>query len=89
MESDKSFGDNDFEEPPPPKYTRKNYDLSKKFQMEWYAKCLWAEMVLAEDGILHMVRCRVCIEMGKKTIVMDSKLHTLKENEKKCSTRKL
>jgi hypothetical protein len=36
---------------------QKKYDRHRKFQTEWSAKLPWAEGILADDGILHMVRC--------------------------------
>lgn len=76
-EEDENERDRDFVEPDPLiKRLKKNYDFTRKFQMEWSAKLPWAEMVL-EDGVLHMVRCKVCTEMGKKSHVMDPKWHTL------------
>lgn len=56
--------------------------------MEWAAKCPWAEMVLAPDGVLHMVRCRVCTEMGKKPYVMGPKLYTLQTHEKRAKHKR-
>jgi hypothetical protein len=32
--------------PPPPQKTKKNYDLTKRFQMEWSAKAPWSGMIL-------------------------------------------
>jgi len=42
---------------PPPKKTKPNYDLTRKFQMVWAAQCHWAEMKLRAEGLLYMVRC--------------------------------
>jgi len=75
--------DDDFEIPPPPKYLKKKYDLARKFQMEWSTKCPSTEMVLASNGVLHMVHCCVCTKMGKKPYTMGPKLHTLLTHEKK------
>jgi len=58
-EENESSDDDDFQTPPPPKRSKKNNDLSRKFQMKTSAKCPWVEMVLADDGVLHMVKCRV------------------------------
>jgi len=45
-------------------------------------------MVLASDGVLYMVRCRVCSEMGKKPYVMGPKLFTLQTHEKRKRHKK-
>jgi len=87
-ESKESSDDEDFEIPLPPKCSKKNYDLVCKFQMEWFAKCPWAEMVLVSDGVLYMVHCRVCNEMGKKPYVMGPKLFTLQIHEKRKRHKK-
>lgn len=57
-----------------------NYDLTRKFQMEWSAKCPWAEMVLTADGWLHMVKCRVCSDVGKKPRLMALKWDTISKH---------
>jgi hypothetical protein len=82
-----SEGDDDFVDPPT-KRSKKNYDLARKFQMEWSAKLPWAEMVLASDGRLHMVRCRVCTDMGKKPHVMGPKWHTLLSHDGRTKHKK-
>jgi hypothetical protein len=46
--------------PLPPKKTRKNYEVTWKFQMDWLAKCPWSEMIMSRDGLLHMVKCSIC-----------------------------
>jgi len=66
--------DDDLKIPPPPKHSKKNYDLARNFQMEWSAKCPRTEMVLAHDGVLHMICCLECTEMGKKPYLMGPKL---------------
>jgi hypothetical protein len=80
-------GDDDFVDPPT-KRSKKSYDLARKFQMEWSAELPWAEMVLANDGRLHMVRCRVCTDMGKKPHVMGPKWHTLLSHDRRTKHKK-
>jgi hypothetical protein len=83
-----SEGDDDFVDPPT-NHSKKNYDLARKFQMEWSTKLPWIEMVLASDGKLHMVRCRVCINMGKKPYVMGPKWHTLLSHDGRTKHKKI
>lgn len=40
--------------------SQQRYDLHRKFQTEWAAKLPWAGGILATDGLLHMVKCKVC-----------------------------
>jgi len=58
-ESEESFCDDDFEIPPPPKCTKRSYDLTHKFHMKSFVKCPWIEIVLEFDVVLHMVHCHV------------------------------
>lgn len=69
----------------PPKKTRPNYDLTRKFQMVWAAQCPWAEMKLTAEGLLHVVCCRTCTNVGKKEVVMGPRLNTLKRHAKRKS----
>ena len=82
-----SEGDGNFVDPPT-KRPRKSYDLARKFQMEWSAKLPWAEMVLANDGRLYMVCCRVCTDMGKKPHVMGPKWHMLLSHDGRTKHKK-
>lgn len=34
-----------------------NYELARKFQLEWACKQAWDEGILINNGKLHMVRC--------------------------------
>ena len=49
---------------------QQRYDRHRKFQLEWAAKLPWAEAMLATDGVLHMVRCKVCSEFDCKSCIM-------------------
>ena len=80
-------GNDDFVDPPI-KHSKKNYDLARKFQMEWSAKFPWTEMVSANDGRLHMVRCRVYTDMGKKPHVMGPKWHMLLSHDGRIKHKK-
>ena len=42
------------------KKPRTNYDLTRKFQLEWACKFPWAEVILTNNGRLHMVKCTMC-----------------------------
>ena len=67
---------------------KKRYDRHRKFQTEWAAKFPWAEGVLASDGILHLVRCRVCTTFDKKPCLMAPKSDTLLKHDGKRTARK-
>jgi len=84
QESDLDDSEPEDDIPPPPK-TKPNYDLTRKFQMVWAAQCPWAEMKLTTEGLLHMVCCRTCTNVGKKEVVMGPRLNTLKRHAKRKS----
>jgi len=60
---------------------KKSYDCTKKFQLEWVAKLLWAIGVLVIDGVLHNVKCKVCTIIDKKPCLLTSKWDTLMKHE--------
>ena len=68
--------------PPPPKKTKKNYDLIRRFQMEWFAKAPWSEMILISDGLLHMVKCNICSIVQGRTVIMGPKWDTIRRHSK-------
>ena len=67
---------------------QKRYDRHRKFQTEWSAKLPWAEGILTDDGILHLVRCRVCSAVGKKPCVMAPKSDTLFKHDGRRTAKK-
>jgi hypothetical protein len=71
--------------PPLPKKTRKNYEVTRKFQMDWSAKCPWSEMILSHDGLLHMVKCSICTTVRGKPVIMGPKWDTIwRHGKRKC-----
>jgi hypothetical protein len=71
--------------PLPPKKTRKNYELTGKFQMEWSAKVPWSEMILSQEGLLHMVKCSICTTMRGRPIIMGPKWDMVRRHAtRKC-----
>jgi hypothetical protein len=66
--------------PPPHKKTKKNYDLTRRFQMEWSAKAPWNEMVLTQVGFLHMVKCSVCTSVKGHLVIMHPKWDTVRRH---------
>jgi len=69
---------------------QQRYDRHRKFQTEWAAKLPWAEDILATDGVLHMVKCKVCSEFDRKPCVMAPKSDTLwKHDGKRCAKKDL
>jgi hypothetical protein len=75
-------------EEPRMKKTKPNYELTRRFQIEWAVEHPWAEMILTIDGFLHMVRCRVCTDVGKKAYVMGLKKDTVNRHTKRKSHKR-
>jgi hypothetical protein len=75
-------------EEPRMKKTKPNYELTRRFQIEWAVEHPWAEMILTIDGFLHMVRCRVCTDVGKKAYVMGLKKDTVNRHAKRKSHKR-
>jgi hypothetical protein len=69
--------------PPPPKKTKKSYELTRKFQMDWSAKAPWSEMILTADGILHMVKCIICSTVKGRPMIMAPKWDTIRRHSKR------
>jgi hypothetical protein len=63
--------------PPAPKKTRRNYELTRKFQMEW------SEMLLTREGLLHMVKCGICTAVRGHPIIMGPKWDTVRRHAKR------
>lgn len=64
------------------------YDRHRKFQTVWAAKLPWAEGIMATDGILHMVQCKVCSTIDRKPCVMAPKSDTLFKHDGKRTAKK-
>jgi hypothetical protein len=69
--------------PPPPKRMKKNYDLTRRFQIEWSATCPWSEMILTDEGLLHIVKCSICSAVRGRPIIMGPKFDTVKRHGKR------
>jgi hypothetical protein len=69
--------------PPTPKRTRRNYELTRKFQIDWSAKAPWSEMILTREGFLHMVKCSICTAMRGHPIIMGPKWDTVQRHGKR------
>jgi hypothetical protein len=63
------------------KRQKKNYDKSRKFQLEWSAKLPWAEGVLLTDGRLYMVSCRACTIVEGREKLLSPKWDMLYKHE--------
>lgn len=68
---------------------KKNYDLHRKFHKERVAKEPSSEAILAEDGVMHLVRCKPCSIVRGKLIHMAPKWDTISKDKyhefyKKC-----
>jgi hypothetical protein len=68
---------------PPAGKRCRNYDCTRKFQLEWQAKLPWAEGVFTEDGRLHMVKCRPCTAVEGVPKLLATKFDTLLKHEGK------
>jgi hypothetical protein len=66
---------------PPIGKRRRNYDRTRKFQLEWQAKLPWAKGILTEDGRLHMVKCRPCSAVEGVPKLLAPKFDTLLKHE--------
>ena len=67
---------------------QRRYDRHRKFQTIWTAKFLWAEGIMVADGILHMVKCKVCSMVDRKPCITAPKLDTLFKHDGKRIARK-
>ncbi len=45
---------------------KKSNDNTRKFQIEWAAKLTWAKGVMSKNGMINMVKCKVCFLIEKK-----------------------
>jgi hypothetical protein len=59
--------------PPIPKRTRRNYEITRKFQIEWSTKAPWNEMILTHEGLLHMVKCSIYSTVRGHPVIMGPK----------------
>jgi hypothetical protein len=69
--------------PPPPKKSKKNYELTRKFQIDWSARAPWTEMILTADGLLHMVKCTICSTVRGKPVIMGPKWDTINRHSRR------
>lgn len=51
-------------------------------------KFLWVEGILATDGVLHMVKCKVCNEFDQKPCIIAPKSNTLWKHDGKRTAKK-
>lgn len=56
---------------------QRRYDRHWKFQTILAAELPWAEGIMDADGILHMVKCKVCNVVDRKPCIMAPKSDTL------------
>lgn len=67
---------------------QRRYDRHQKFQILWAAKLPWAEGIMASDGILHMVKCKVYSTINRKPCIMAPKSDTLFKHDGKRIAKK-
>ena len=97
-DSEASSDESDFQSPPSKRGKKKSgnsrsktqtrYDRHRKFQTTQAAKLPWAEGIMATDGILHMVKCKVCSTIDRKLCVMAPKWDTLFKHDGKRTAKK-
>ena len=59
----------------------RSYKMTWRFHTVWSVVWTWSEGVLADDGLLHQIRCLVCSGVGKKDFVMMPKRSTLEKHD--------
>ena len=64
-----------------PLWPARSYEITRRFHIVWSAVWTWSEGVLADDVLLHQVRCLVCSGVGKKDFVMMPKRSTLEKHD--------
>jgi hypothetical protein len=52
---------------------KRNYDAIRKFQDRSVIELPWVELSIRKDGTLHIVKCRICIEVDGKDKLLVSK----------------
>lgn len=67
---------------------QRQYNRHRKFQTLWVAKLPWVEGIMAKDGILHMVKCKVCSTLDRKLCFMAPKSDTLWKHDGKRIVKK-
>jgi hypothetical protein len=60
---------------------KKSYDNTKKFQSKWATKVPWAEGVVSKDGMIILMKCKVCSLIEKKGKIMGYKWDTLTKHQ--------
>jgi hypothetical protein len=75
--------DENMDLPPPPKKSKKNYELTRKFQIDWSARTPWTEMILTADGLLHMVKCTICSAVRGRPMIMGPKWDTINRHSRR------
>jgi hypothetical protein len=55
------------------KVAKKSCDNTKKFQIKWVAKMPWAKGIVSQDGLINLVKCRVCSLIERKGKIMGYK----------------
>ncbi len=56
---------------------KKSYDSNRKFQAKWVAKLPWAKGLVATNGIIQIVRCKVCSLVENKDKIVRCKWDSL------------
>lgn len=67
---------------------QKKYGWHRKFQTEWSVKLPWVEGILADDGILHMIWCRVCMACADKPCVIVPKCNLIFKHDGRRTEKK-
>jgi hypothetical protein len=73
--NDYSSEEGPVEEPPTKKVKRRDYNLTRRYHIEWSAKHAWA-VPFIDDGH-HYVKCETCTTMDGRPYIMMPKIDTL------------
>ena len=65
-----------------------SYEMTRHFYTIWSAVWTWSEGMLANDGLLHQVRCLVCSGVEKKDSLMMPKRSTLEKHDQNSRHKK-
>jgi hypothetical protein len=61
------------------KAKRREYDLTRRYHIEWSAKHAWAVPLMDDDH--HYVKCEICTTMDGRPCILMPKIDTLKKHE--------
>ncbi len=57
-----------------------DYESKRKFQVSWAAKLPWVELQMGVDGCVHLVKCKICLEVEQKNKLLVPKWDSLQKH---------